>query len=245
MQTICIPDILGFIPCVLFSIYYLLYFDVISFLISGFLVNCLIIPLPHSPAVEFRLSCDLRVSRSSRHGSAVMNPSSIHEGAGLSPGLSLSGLRIPSCCELWCRSQTLLRSCVAMVVVWAGSSDETPSLGISICFGCGPNKQMRERERETETERQTETETDRQTERQTHTHRDRDRKRQTDRDTDTDRDRKSISVSLSRYWSPGLISVYSMRLSRHRAPYIKLLQAFSRALVFKLEQCLRITWKVC
>ena len=28
----------------------------------------------------------------------------------------LSGLRIEHCCELWCRSQTQLRSCVAVAV---------------------------------------------------------------------------------------------------------------------------------
>ena len=48
---------------------------------------------------------------------------------------SLSGLRIQCCRELWCRSQTRLQSCVAVVVVQAGScsSDWAPSLGISIC----------------------------------------------------------------------------------------------------------------
>ena len=129
-----------------------------------------------------------------------------------------------------------------------GLAVKDPSLlwhGLSHLPGKFHMPQAQQRPPSPQKERQTETETDRQTERQTHTHRDRDRKRQTDRDRDTDRDRKSVSVSLSKYWSPGLISVYSMRLSRHRAPYIKLLQAFSRALVFKLEQCLRITWKVC
>ena len=33
----------------------------------------------------------------------------------------LSGLGILYCCELWCRSQTGLESCVAVTVVWAGS----------------------------------------------------------------------------------------------------------------------------
>ena len=53
---------------------------------------------------------------------------------------SLSGLRIPSCCELWCRSQTQLRSGVAVTVAWAGSysSDWISSLGTSICCGCSP-----------------------------------------------------------------------------------------------------------
>ena len=55
---------------------------------------------------------------------------------------SRSGLRIQRCRELWCRSQTRLRSCVAVAVVWAGGyrSNWTPSLGTSICLGCGPKK---------------------------------------------------------------------------------------------------------
>ena len=50
---------------------------------------------------------------------------------------SLSGLRIRCCCELWCRSKTWLRSWVS---AGSCSSDSTPSLGTSICLGCGPKK---------------------------------------------------------------------------------------------------------
>ena len=50
----------------------------------------------------------------------------------------LSGLRIWQCHELWCRSQTQLRSHVAVVWVYSCSSDSTPSLGTSICHWCGP-----------------------------------------------------------------------------------------------------------
>ena len=52
----------------------------------------------------------------------------------------LSGLRIQHCRELWCTSQTRLRSSVAMAVAQASgySSDSTPSLGTSICRGSGP-----------------------------------------------------------------------------------------------------------
>ena len=46
----------------------------------------------------------------------ITNPTSIHEDAGSIPGL-LSGLRIPHCCELWCRSQMLLSSGLAVAVV--------------------------------------------------------------------------------------------------------------------------------
>ena len=55
---------------------------------------------------------------------------------------SLSGLRIQSCHELWCRLQMRLRSDVAVALVQAGgyNSDSTPSLGTSICRRCGPKK---------------------------------------------------------------------------------------------------------
>ena len=53
-----------------------------------------------------------------------------------------SGLRIPCCHELWCRSQMWLRSHIAVAVVYASShsSDLTPDLGTSICLGCGLKK---------------------------------------------------------------------------------------------------------
>ena len=54
----------------------------------------------------------------------------------------LSGLRIQGCRELWRRLQTQLGSCVAVAVVQASScnSAQTPSVGTSICHGCGPKK---------------------------------------------------------------------------------------------------------
>ena len=63
--------------------------------------------------------------RSSRYGSAVMNPTRIHEDAG-SIIASLSGLRMQRCCEL---QETWLRSRVAVAVTEAGScsSTSTPS----------------------------------------------------------------------------------------------------------------------
>ena len=56
---------------------------------------------------------------------------------------SFSELRIWRCCELWGRSQTWLRSDLALAVAQAGSysSDSTPSLGTSICHECGLKKQ--------------------------------------------------------------------------------------------------------
>ena len=52
----------------------------------------------------------------------------------------LSGWRILRCRELWCRSQTWLRSGVAVAVVQvrSNSSDSTPSLGTSMCHRCSP-----------------------------------------------------------------------------------------------------------
>ena len=54
----------------------------------------------------------------------------------------LSGLRIRHCHELWCRSQTRLRSVVAVAVAQAGncSSDSTPSLGTSVSVGVALKK---------------------------------------------------------------------------------------------------------
>ena len=62
------------------------------------------------------------------------------------PLASLRGLRIWRCDELRCRSQTWLRSGVAVAMAVAGSccSDSTPSLGTCICPGCGPKKQNKQ-----------------------------------------------------------------------------------------------------
>ena len=58
---------------------------------------------------------------------------------------SLSGLRIPSCCELWYSLQTWLGSDVAVAVAVASScsSDSTPSLGISICCALKKKKKKK------------------------------------------------------------------------------------------------------
>ena len=73
----------------------------------------------------------------------VKKPTSIWRDA--VPSLaSVSGLRIWCCHELWYRSQTLLRSCVAVAVVSASScsSDSIPSLGTSIYHRCSAEKKQ-------------------------------------------------------------------------------------------------------
>ena len=59
----------------------------------------------------------------------------------------LSGLSICCCHELWCRSQTLLRSGIAVAVAGSSSSNWTPSLGTSICFGQAPKKKKKKEKR--------------------------------------------------------------------------------------------------
>ena len=98
-------------------------------------------PLSHSrnsPLCDF----NLLNHRSSRHGSVV----NIRLGTmrfRVRSLASLSGLRIQCCYELRCRSQMPLGSHVAVAVALAGgySSDLTPSLGTSICWGSGPKRQ--------------------------------------------------------------------------------------------------------
>ena len=58
---------------------------------------------------------------------------------------SLSELRIQHCRELWYRSQTRHGPRISVTVAQACScsSNSTPSLGTSICFGCGPKKKKK------------------------------------------------------------------------------------------------------
>ena len=46
----------------------------------------------------------------------LMNPTRIYEDAGLNHGLAQQ-VKDPDFCELWCRSQTCLRSCIAVAVL--------------------------------------------------------------------------------------------------------------------------------
>ena len=59
------------------------------------------------------------------------------------------GLRIRRCRELWCRFQTPLGSHIAVAVAQACgySSDQTPSLGTSICHGCSPRKDKKKKKK--------------------------------------------------------------------------------------------------
>ena len=88
--------------------------------------------------------------RRSHCGSAVMNPSSIHEDTGSILGRT-QGLRILCSCELWFRTQILLGSHIAVAVVQAGScsSDSILSLGTSICHTCRPKKQTKTKPNQT------------------------------------------------------------------------------------------------
>ena len=60
----------------------------------------------------------------------LMNPTSFND----------QWVRIWHCRELWCRSQTQLRSHIAVALVQASGYrfDATPSLGTFICSGCSP-----------------------------------------------------------------------------------------------------------
>ena len=51
--------------------------------------------------------------------------------------------------KLWCRSKAQLGSgmAVAVDVASSGSSDLTPSLGTSMCHGCGPKKTKKKKKK--------------------------------------------------------------------------------------------------
>ena len=89
--------------------------------------------------------------RSYHCGSVVRNPTNIHEDA-VQSLVTFSGLRMRCCCELWHRSQTWLRSGIALTVAQASSysSDSTNCLENSICCGCGPKKTKKKKKRKRE-----------------------------------------------------------------------------------------------
>ena len=74
---------------------------------------------------------------------AETNPNSMR--IRVQPLALLSGSGIQNCHKLWCKSQTWLGPHVAVAVAQAGSysSDSTPSLGTSICCGCGPKEKKK------------------------------------------------------------------------------------------------------
>ena len=95
---------------------------------------------PH--AIYWRTEEREHEGRSSRRGSVVNKPNQDPWGRGVRSLASLSGLRSRRCRELWCRSQTWLRSHIAVPVAYAGSysSNLTPSLATSICHEYNPKK---------------------------------------------------------------------------------------------------------
>ena len=84
----------------------------------------------------------------------LRNLTRIHEDAGLIPGL-LSGLRIWCFHELWCRLQMWLRldAMLLWLQLWhrlaatAPIQTSTPSLGTSICCGCGRKKEKKKKKK--------------------------------------------------------------------------------------------------
>ena len=88
------------------------------------------------------VSLNIFSCESSCCGAVESKPTSIHEDVRLIPGLA-QWVKDWYCCELWCRSQTWLRSRVAVAVAWVSScsSNSAPSLGTSICHRYGPKKQ--------------------------------------------------------------------------------------------------------
>ena len=74
-------------------------------------------------------------------GTVLTNPNSIHEDVSLISGLT-QWVKIWHCCDLWCSSQMLLGSRIAVAMVQAGSysSNWTPSLETSLCHTYTPKK---------------------------------------------------------------------------------------------------------
>ena len=79
----------------------------------------------------------------------------MHEDASSIP--DLTQLRIGHCQELWCRSQTQLRSPISVAgAVWASSwsSNLTPNLGTYMYHRYGPKKEIKKRKRKRKKEKE-------------------------------------------------------------------------------------------
>ena len=78
----------------------------------------------------------------------LTNLTGIHEDTGLIPA-SLSGLRTQHCCELCCRSQTWLRSRIAVAPAQAGTRNHNRPLAweTPICHRSGPKKEKQKKKK--------------------------------------------------------------------------------------------------
>ena len=72
-------------------------------------------PSEHLPSYNLLAWALVKTTWSSRCGSVVTKPANIHGDTGSSPGLT-QWVKDQCYCELWCRSQTWLGSCVAVAV---------------------------------------------------------------------------------------------------------------------------------
>ena len=89
---------------------------------------------------EIRVKMEKKTLESSHRGTAETNLTRNHEVVGSIPGLA-QWVKDPALPLLWCRSQTWLRSGVAVALI------RPPTLGISICHGFSPKKTKDEKKK--------------------------------------------------------------------------------------------------
>ena len=87
--------------------------------------------------------------RSSHCGAAKINSTSNHEDVGSIPGLT-HRLRIGCCHELWYRTQTRLRSHVALTVVYVGSCSSKLTYTVGVALKSKKKKKKKRKEKKEE-----------------------------------------------------------------------------------------------